>query len=157
MMVALYPPPELAHKLAIAGGEDPKELHVTLAFLGKDPVDVGKLRRVVAGWAAATPPVEGRITGLKLFTASKHSEGKMVTCAGVSAHELDGHRGRLVGALKGAGFGPAENFPFSPHLTLAYGDRRNIELPDHAVAFKNATLKVGDQRFDFPLHGQPFA
>jgi 2'-5' RNA ligase len=69
-MVALYPPPATAEQLALDGGDPPEELHVTLAFLGK--------QQDLADPPRCTPPsrrgrphaaLTGTISGAGLFTA----------------------------------------------------------------------------------------
>ena len=49
IMIAWFPPKELADKLAQDGGEKPEELHVTLAYLGKQEVQKDNSCRVPSG------------------------------------------------------------------------------------------------------------
>ena len=158
-MIALYPPSELAGRVAIPDGETPEQLHVTLAYLGRadELTNPDQLAQIVAAWAAATPPLEGRITGLSLFTPSPNSDGEIVTNAGVQVHRLHEHRDRLASTLIGAGQPLARDFPFTPHLCLAYGDRRDVSLPNEPVRFDSVALVLAAERRDFPLAGVKIA
>jgi 2'-5' RNA ligase len=157
VMVALYPPPDVAAKLALKGGQDPRTMHVTLAYLGKtgDLQDADRLKGVIAGWAATTPPVSGKTAGLGVFAPSSTSDGQPVTYASVDAQGLDHHRGSLVHMLKHAGFPVAHDHGFTPHMTLAYADRRDTKLPEQALRFGHATLAIGGEQHHFPLTGIP--
>lgn len=154
-MVALYPLPDVAHALALDGGELPEDLHVTLVYLGSaaDIEDSDKLRAVVAGWAASTPPVKANTAGLGVFTPSAGSDFKPVTYATVDAPHLSHHRDHLAHTLKRAGFNVADAHGFVPHLTLAYADRRNAVVPPTPLSFSHATLAIGGEQHHFPLTG----
>ena len=72
IMVALYPDPVVAEKLALPGGEKPDELHVTLAYLGQvDDQDEGPgpLVEDIDQWAEEVPPFMARISGIGRFNA----------------------------------------------------------------------------------------
>jgi 2'-5' RNA ligase len=155
-MVALYPPEELARKLAVEGGEKPEELHITLVFLGKaDSIgDPGKLRRVVEGWAASTPPMKGKMSGLGVFAPSKSSDGKLVTYLPGDIPELTKHRERLAAAIEAIGHKIPAEHGFAPHMTLAYGDKRDVEPVNEPVAFERAALVIAGERQDFALGGE---
>jgi 2'-5' RNA ligase len=148
-MVALYPPTHVAERLALSGGEPPEQLHVTLAYLGKAARlrELGRLRSVVAGCAAAMPPLTGVISGLGLFTAGE----KPVTYASVDVPGLPERREALVAALRASGYPVSGEHGFTPHITLAYADRRAIDVATLPVTFRGLTLAVAGQRWNFPL------
>lgn len=151
-MVALYPEPTVARRLAQDGGEPVRELHVTLAFLGKakDLADHDRLKQVVEGIAASTPPLTGEVSGIGLFTAGPEP----VTYASVDMPGLPAMRERLVAALKGGGWPAANDHGFTPHMTLAYDDRaRDLKLPNPKLRFTRLTLKLGDRSYHFPFGG----
>lgn len=154
-MVALYPSPDAAQALALEGGELPEDLHVTLVYLGQatDIENPDKLHAVVAGWAAATPPVEGNTAGLGVFTPSAGSDDKPVTYATVDAPGLSHHRDHLAHTLKRAGFDVADAHGFVPHLTLAYADRRNATVLPTPLSFAHVTLAIGGEQHHFSLTG----
>ena len=58
-------PPLIAGEIAIDGGEEPEDLHVTLAFLGKadDIPDRERLLKTVWLWAKSQSALTGRLNG----------------------------------------------------------------------------------------------
>lgn len=157
VMVALYPAADVAGKIAIPKGEPAAELHVTLAFLGKQDTiktaDLDRLRTVVAGWAASTPPIEGEISGAGLFAAQDTPDGKPVTYASVDCPLLPKYREHLVHLLKHAGFKVSQDHGFTPHITLAYAKRKTDTVTLVPLKFGAATLCVGTNKQTFPLTG----
>lgn len=163
IMVALYPPPAVAASLALAGGENPDELHVTLAYLGKipdQPVDKATIEAAVAEVAAAeTSPMEGSYNGLGRFVADDRGEGWPLVAL-VDVPGLSRFREDLVDALDEAGAEVADNHGFTPHTTLAY-----VAPPDEPAAqshldaglgpidvrFASVWLCWGDERIEIPL------
>lgn len=154
-MVALYPAPEIASRIALTGGEDPAELHVTLAFLGdaRDIKDGERLHRVVEGFAASTPPISGYLAGTGTFTAGEEP----VTYASPDLPGLPTARHRLVDALEHAGFPPTRDHGFTPHITLAYGAERPPSLPALPLTFDRISVVLGGERADFPFSGEAIA
>jgi 2'-5' RNA ligase len=157
-MVAFYPAPELARKLAVDGGEKAEDLHVTLAFLGKDFLPEGDARagglRMLQGavmrWASRTGPMRGVIAGRGLFTEGP----KPVTYLVPDVPALPDARERLVGMLAAAGYPARTDHGYSPHLTVAYDDLSDYRSPRGvAIEFDQVTLVVGDTRYSFPLTG----
>ena len=65
-MIALYPPPDLAEEIAIEGGLDSDDLHLTLAYTG--PAE-GVDRRALRKAAKKTGPIAATISGHARFTA----------------------------------------------------------------------------------------
>jgi 2'-5' RNA ligase len=153
MMVALYPPPEIAKQLAIKGGEEAGELHCTLIFLGKkdwtgDELDT--VKRIVAQAVALTPPVEASIAGLGIFTEGPDP----VLYLSVDAPALPALRQRIFERLKAAGIPPDETHGYTPHLTILYGETPRGYAPPPGVKFKFNDLVVavgGDHFAAFPL------
>lgn len=118
-MVALYPDAATAADLALKGGEDADELHMTLAFLG----DIGKLAKsdgalkVVKEWAATCPPLEGEVSGRGEFVTD--GEGK-VDYLSVDLPDLSAQRQRLVEMLDAAGYPASQEHGFQPHITIRF-------------------------------------
>jgi 2,5-diketo-D-gluconate reductase B len=150
-MVALYPSPAAAKKLAVPGGEKPEQLHVTLGFLGdatklKDP---GMVKSIVKQLAERHPPLSGALAGHGVFT---HGEDAPVTIAHVNLPALPGFRQKLVRLLHASGHTPSSQHGFTPHMTLAYGTP-NVHVPAEPITFDKLTLRLGDERHDFPFAG----
>lgn len=153
-MVALYPSPEAAQQLALDGGEPVGELHLTLAYLGKaaQVEDPERLAQVVQGVAATTPPLKGEIAGKGHFTAGPEP----VTYASPDIPGLPTFHQRLIEALKGAGYEPATDHGFTPHITLAY-EHVDPDVPNLPLEFGDVCLVLGGQRQSFPLTGKQAA
>jgi 2'-5' RNA ligase len=132
--------------------EDPTDLHLTLAYLGDvaDLPDPERLKRVVAGFAAIAPEVEGEVSGVGRF-----ANGERPVYASFDAPTLPDWRHRLVQHLRMAGYPPDATHGFTPHITLAYpiGPVPLDVLPT-PVTFGTVTLALGGDRYDWPLEGQ---
>jgi peptidoglycan hydrolase-like protein with peptidoglycan-binding domain/2'-5' RNA ligase len=150
-MVALYPDPKLAAKLAVEGGEAKEELHVTLAFLKTTPEDLTKLQSVIAGVAHTVGPLTGNIAGKGEFNPSSTSDGKPVTYASIDLPGLPSFRQRLVEALDAAGFPVSKDHGYSPHMTLAY-DKIDSQ-PTGALKFDEVVLAAQGKKFTYPMDG----
>ena len=153
-MVALFPTPNVASKLAVKGGEPKDEIHLTLAFLGKaDKLpDPDGLKQTVADWAARTPPLDGEISGHGLFTAGPEP----VTYVSPDLPGLPEARADLADALEQGDHPLSKDHGFTPHMTIAYSDRTK-DLPDHGgrrIGFGKASLVIGPERHDFKLAGK---
>jgi 2'-5' RNA ligase len=157
-MVALYPDQEVARRIAQTGGEDPAELHLTLAYLGPaaDLQDPDRLADVVRGIAASTAPLEGSIQGAGVFNATQ--DGRCLY-ASPDVPGLPHARHHLVDHLGRAGYTVSSEHGFTPHITLGYEQptREIPELPALPLRFTHMSLVRAGQREDFPLTGEPLA
>lgn len=154
VMVAFYPYPVQAAELAIDGGESPENLHVTLAYLGDVGQDLAEDRReqfvnVVTGWAAGQAPVSAIINGIGLFTTPEP-----VTYANIDSPQLPALHQSLHAVLRAAGFAPYANHGFTPHMTLIYGDRRDLDLPAAELRFETVTVAWAGDTIVLPMKGQ---
>lgn len=158
-MVAFFLPADAAAALAInpddVEGEalPPGELHLTLAYLGDAAQlpDPDRLRRVVAGFAAIAPPVEGEVSGVGRFAT-----GDRPVYASYDAPELPDWRHRLVQHLRLAGYPPDASHGFTPHVTLAYPTGKvQLDVAPLPLRFGTLTLALGAERYDWPLEGNP--
>ena len=156
-MVAFFLPALVADVLALdpdqVDGEvsPPGELHLTLAYLGEaaDLEEPDRLKRVVAGFAAIAPPVDGEISGVGRFAT-----GDRPVYASFDAPALPEWRQRLVQHLKMAGYPPAATHGFTPHVTLAYPDGPvPLDVSPLRLEFGTLTLTLGADRYDWPLEG----
>jgi 2'-5' RNA ligase len=159
-MIALYPRPEEAEKVAVPGREPPELLHVTLAYLGDtdedDPLsDVVDALRAVAGEHSA---LTGEVGGAGYFADQGEGhpaillpdvpglvELRMAVCERIAQMD-DADYSRLHG--------------FTPHMTVAYvgpDESLDTEAPfGEPLHFDALYLVRGDQEVArVPLAGPP--
>ena len=130
VMVALYPPRDVAEKLAHPDGTPAAELHVTLAYLGDadqlpgHPDDLADLVRQTVEEAG---PLEGTVGGIGRFP--DHGNGAP-TWVPVDVPGLSALREQIAGAISRSPLGGAlrTDHGFTPHMTLGY------DLPDDVPA-----------------------
>lgn len=113
-----------ADALAIEGGENPEDFHVTLAyghFDGKDEDDTSARVQKAIDDIRDLIPDSIRFDAQGRFEASKSSDGKDVIYAQVAAGQLEKAHDGLLEALKKQGIELEGTFPtYKPHMTLAY-------------------------------------
>ena len=115
-----------AESLAIKGGEDPEDFHVTLAYghfdtHGHDEDDTSvRVQKAIDDIRDLIPDsIQFDATGR--FDASESSDGKDVIYAQVAAGQLEKAHDGLLEALKKQGIELEGTFPeYKPHMTLAY-------------------------------------
>lgn len=157
-MVALMLAPNEAGQLALdePGAEPADQLHITLAYLGEAAQikDVDRLKAAVAGFAVTHAPITGHVQGMGRFT--KVPAGKPTPVyASFDSPELPAWRQDLAQLLTKAGFPPAADHGFVPHITLAYLDSiapTPAKPPAHVgLRFQQITLAVAGKQYDYPL------
>lgn len=138
--------------LAVDGGLEPGDLHVTLAYLGKlaDLDDTARLTisTVLAQVAQVTPPFEGDIAGIGWF-----GDAAAITVALVDGDGLAALRTAIVDLLVSSGVDVATDHDFQPHCTLAYSQvdaADKVGLPLH---FNELRLRFGTEVLAFDLMG----
>lgn len=158
-MVCFDIPREIADQIQVPGGEDPSDMHVTLAYLGKEvpTQSLDKLKKTVSSYASKFAPIKGTLSGPTRFHATTQSDGKDVCTALFSSVSMQDFRKGLVKTLEKAGFPVANNFSYTPHVTLKYIDSKD-ELPvqriDPAdVVFDHVSIWYGGDVDSFPLSG----
>lgn len=169
VMIAFFLLEEAAQRLALTpdalpGGATPtplEELHLTLAFLGKVE---GLARRknallaALAAFAEQMPVLRGEVSGIGRF-AGDEGDGTQALYASFDAPDLALWREQLVGHLRQAGFDPASNHGFTPHITLAYLPKHaptpEIEVPMLALDFERLTLAWAGEHTAFDLQPAP--
>ena len=150
-MVALRPPADVAGSLAVADGLPADELHCTLVYCGKAAdVDVARLKQIVAAWAAMTGTLSGSVSGVGTFLTP---DGPL-TYASVDLPGLPEVRQQLVEMLDGAGLPVSREHGFTPHITLAYGERSDITVDPIGLAFDEVWVVAADERTSFDLTGR---
>jgi 2'-5' RNA ligase len=152
VMVAFYPSKEQQKQLAIEGGEPAHEVHLTLAFLGEVgaelvPADEPRLIEAVAGWAATQAPISAITNGHGIFTSGPTA----VTYASIDAPDLPTARQALVEALDKAQLPPMRNHGYTPHMTLAYAELRDVAVPDMTLLFDSVVIAFAGNQTTIPL------
>lgn len=153
-MLALYPPPDVAGQLAVDGGLDPADMHLTVAYTGDAAdVDPGALA-AAARSLAARPPVQASVSGHARFTGGDSGD---VIVALADSPELEALRAGALAALGAAGVDVPAEHGFTPHMTICYQDP---DAPDPVgriapvpVTFGGISAVHGDSRTDFPFDG----
>jgi 2'-5' RNA ligase len=151
-MLALYPPPELAEALAVDGGLEPAEMHLTIAYLG-DAATVDQAdMEAVAAVLAERAPIAGMIAGHARFTGG---EQDCIVALADSAALEQLRRDTLVLLAEAALEVPSEH-GFTPHLTIKYLDNRDDpdpvgRLEGRPAEFAAVSAVHGSQRTDFPF------
>lgn len=166
VMVALYPDPDAAKKIAVRGGDDPEQLHVTLAFLGKtsDPVSDGltlegatsQIVAAVQAAAATYQPLSGTVGGVGKFPDT--GDGVPVIAL-VDVVGLGAVREAVVESLESAGLPVKVDHGFTPHMTLGYNLDMGL-IPDSEpvpVDFTHLVIAVGGTHTRIPLGDDPAA
>jgi len=161
VMVAFWPPSDVAAELAVAGGLPADELHLTLAYVGKEPGLGPKVLAAVEAWAKSAAPCEGELSGTGRFAATESSDGKDVLYLSFDAPTLPDLRQSLCAALDAASCGPKRNHGFTPHMTLSYVDPGQPDVGVRAerkpLRFAEIVVTVGEANTAFPLAGAPAA
>lgn len=155
-------PAPVADELAIPGGEAPEDLHITLAYVGRQdelPADVDpiEVRSSLTNALAEQAPLRARISGVGRFLASTTSEGRDVVYASVDAPGLVYLRQLVAQALRAVGLPPRTDHDFDPHITLAYQDEASdVELAalgSYEFLIDHITLGFFGEDFDLALEG----
>jgi 2'-5' RNA ligase len=159
LFVALYPPADVAERLALEGGEPVDELHVTLAYCG----DVDTLGALAVAQAVVNcgevarqvSQLSGTFSGVGRFSASATSDGRDVIYAAVDVPGLAGLRERVARYLSYAGCPPRGDHGWTPHMTLSYVDPTEdspiTRLEPVSVQFSELVIVYGDTRIAIPL------
>lgn len=136
-----------AEHLAIDGGEDPKDFHVTLAYgyyhPKSDVEDTAMRIQSAREKAVKYLPDTLKLDAIGRFEASDSSDGKDVIYARVAPGQLEKAHNILLKELKNNGLPIQDTFDeYNPHMTLAYIDPdEEFELKEinETVTIKNLT------------------
>jgi len=155
-MVALVPSADDVDKLAVNGGEDPGDLHLTLAYLGDDvsqlsPQERNGLAGAILDHAQNLAPITARVMGHASFNPDGGADGDMDPCAvylvGDSPIIPDLHDDMAMRTSA------EQHTPFLPHVTAGYGKSAGDLSYAGPITFDRLRLALGDQAYDFPLGG----
>lgn len=151
-MLAIYPPADIAASLAMPGGLDPADLHVTIAYTGSAAdIDIRDLAAAAIDAARRVPPFTAQISGSGRFTGGEQD----VLVALIDAPELEDLRAAALAALDAHGIDVPREHGFTAHCTRAYVGRADPD-PTGRLApldFLVGALSVvhGTTRIDIPL------
>ena len=163
VMLAFMLQPDIAHALALPGGEEQDQLHLTLAYFGSlsgIPAEkIAAIEQAVQQFAQNHGSLSGTLGGPMRFAATPSSDAKDVVVATFECPQIQDFRRDLVSAVSAAGADPKTNFGYVPHVTLAYIDpkaglpiQRIDPIP---VEFGAISLCIGGARKTYMLEGQP--
>jgi hypothetical protein len=160
-MVALMPTAADAQRLAVDGGEDPDQLHLTLAYLGDNatglpPETQQALHQVMGHLAAETPPVDARAAGHLLLNPDGGPDGDRTPVAAYLMSDSDALTPLHEAAKAAAGAAdPAltQFSPFIPHVSGAYDRDAGALGYAGPVSFDRMRVAIGDGHTDYPLTG----
>lgn len=152
-MIALYPSPESARKLAVPGGEPIDDLHITLVYFGEDVSELSSidaqvvLDEIGVYWPALT---------VRAFAhATFNPDGEVGDPCGVyligdSPELADLHR-EIFSEAQDRYDLKQQHLPWIPHITAGYG----LEAADLGytgeVVLDRLVLKWMGQTYTYPL------
>lgn len=151
-MLALYPPADVAAALAVPGGLDPNDLHVTIAYTGTTAdTDQKALLCAAIDAAKRVHPFTAQVSGSGRFTGGEQD----VLVALIDAPELEDLRRAVLDALDEHNVQAPRTHGYTPHCSLVYLD---ADEPDPVgrlapLSFLAGALSVvhGTTRIDIPL------
>lgn len=155
VMVALYPPPAVAERIAHAEGSPPGELHITLAYLGDAdqlPGHPDDLTHSVQAALAGVGPLSGSIGGIGRFP--DHGDG-IPTWVPVDVPGLAELRQRVVDRLASDYSGVLRtDHGYTPHITLGYNLPSVPDVPSLPLDFSAVHVVRGTDRIPVWLHAE---
>ncbi|WP_445520362.1 2'-5' RNA ligase family protein [Streptomyces sp. NEAU-174] len=156
VMVALYLPADLAEKISHRDGTAPRDLHVTLAYLGEAdqlPGHPDDLAEIVAAALDGAEPIRGTIGGIGRFPDSGDGEPMFVP---VDVPGLTKLRRRIMDVLEVSPLAGAlrAKHGFTPHITLGYDLPADTPaVPPIPVAFDTVHVVRGPDATPIRLAG----
>lgn len=161
LLFAVWLDPAQSATLALPGGEQPDQLHLTFCYCGDanemSDVQIGRAITAANETAMMFGSLQGQIAGLGRFNASESTEGKDVIYANVDVPGLAEMRHYLASSLEFAGCPPLRNHGYTPHITLGYIDagadwpiQRIDTIP---IVIDSLWVGVGDRRTEIPFSG----
>lgn len=161
-MIALLPTIADQERLAVPGGEDEEELHVTLFYLGEaakiPPPMRDNIVQMMGDIARNTPIVDGDGFSISTFNPEKPDKETCVTLV-CSGDELERVHRKITDQLGGSYLElpfPDQYEPWIPHVTLAYSNDSSLsaQLTDRTGPIRFDVLRVvfAGQATDFPLY-----
>jgi 2'-5' RNA ligase/phage gp29-like protein len=147
-MVAIDLPDEVARTISIPGGLAPEEMHITLTYNGKDLTDgeVMVLKKIASAVCRKHQPMNVKITCIGTF--EENDEGKTPCVAFVECSELLEMRKELATSLKLANIFYADDYEYTPHITIKYldhGEETPFEDLSGVFVARDIVVAFGDK------------
>lgn len=143
------------------GGEEPDDLHITLAYLGDSSEytseQLAGLIAVATEFASICPALSGHVSGIGRFLNVPKGE-KTPIYASVDMVSINEWREILCSMLARSGYRVSTDHGFTPHITLDYIDA-SAPMPPYSpptipLVFDCLTLAIAGQRFSYVLRGE---
>lgn len=172
-MIALVPTEEDAQRIAMDGGEDPDQLHVTLMYLGEAAMIPPEVREnlidCVASCVGEMPTIVGDIFAVNLFNPEP---GQAITAGGkdpcvvwgvggdliASVHEKISHDVEVLYKYGTGGMQlHPQHKPWVAHITATYvSSDDEVDLSAFVdrvgpITFDRIRLAFGGENYDIPL------
>lgn len=162
-MIALVP--ENPGALVVSGGDPEEQLHLTLAYLGDDVLELPEeildgLRGLGAMIAQETQPIVGRIFAHSRWNPDGGPDGDREP---VAVYEIDNTpslnslQDRVcwqARELMGEALFPEQHHPFKAHVTAGYGLEPSALTATGEVRFTHLRVALGGEVNDYPLAGR---
>lgn len=158
-MIALVPSDTDLGRLALDGGEDAEELHLTLAYLGEATDIPAEMRARIM---SATTDYFNSVIATEAFSVNvfnpRTEAYDTALVLGIRGEDLIAPRNNVVSAVRGIYDMPQNHEPWLPHVTLAYTDDMS-RLADcmerlGALTFDKLRFAFGDEVTDIYLGQQ---
>lgn len=165
-MIALVPTEEDARRIAVDGGEDVEQLHLTICYLGEAALIPPEVREqlvdCVSECAARLPTIAGTAFSVAVFNpvvAAALGAKEPCVVLGVSgsllerAHDMIAEDAYDTLDLAGVAY-PTPHSPWIPHVTLVYTDDADVAAfaeKTGPLSFDRVRLAFGGETYDVPL------
>lgn len=161
-MIALLPTIADQERLAVPGGENEEELHLTLCYLGDaakiPPLTRDRIIESVQHFARNLPIVDADGFGAAAFNQDNDKEPCVVLL--VSGDELANAKKRVLTDVESIMYDanglPEQHAPWVPHITLAYttdsGIVKKLKDREGPIRFDVVRVAFGNDVTDFPLY-----
>lgn len=150
-MIALVPAPEDARRLAVPGGLEADELHVTVGYLDDvQDFNSNRLAQVALSMADHFGPFVADAFNVSMFNPNGEDPCAVLGLGGEQLERI--HRFFLD--YEGERY--PQRAPYIPHMTLRYTDDTSV-LADYTdrtgpIRFEKIRLAIGDSNWYFPLN-----
>lgn len=152
--IVTFPVPEkIAKYIAFEGFEEPKKLHVTLAYIPYGEYSKPEWFNVVqnAILKVGIPPMTGEIIGLRRFFNVGTEKNQDAIVARVTIPGIHSWRMLLQKYMDETDLKVSEEHPFNPHITLAYINSEQtfpVYIRPLKVNFDNVAIWMDDEHYD---------
>lgn len=154
-MLALYPDPDTVAALALPGGLNPDDLHVTVVYVGEaadvDPVALN----TVAQQLSRRGGITAKVSGLARFVGGKQD----VHVALIDSPQVEDLRRDALDRCRAQGITVPREHGYCAHTTLRYLEPSEPSpanrIEPRTAAFTAVSAVHGNNRTDYPLDDDP--